>query len=170
MRTEKKIERMRKKKNNKASVTSFLLLVSDGLEAPEFCPFAPRSPGSQEFWGAWGYRSINTQERDMCLLSFLSTLPFPVNLPFLLFFPPALFILFIYFSLGTHTQPYISTVVKCQNLFLQRVFLFHFFFSSACVLVCPFSLRVWANVVSGYTVSCHWVWGGGSLLACSSMA
>lgn len=152
-------------------MTSFLLLVSDGLEVPEFCPFAPRSPGSQEFWGAWGYRSINTQERDMCLLSFLSTLPFPVNLPFLLFFLSSspFYFIYLFFTGYTHSTLHLYSSKLPESVSAAGV-LVSYFFSSACVLVCPFSLRVWANVVSGYTVSCHWVWGGGSLLACSSMA
>lgn len=43
MRTEKEIERMREK-NNETSITSFFLSkVSDGLEAPEFCPLPQES-------------------------------------------------------------------------------------------------------------------------------
>lgn len=37
---------------------------------------------------------------------------------------------------------------------------------SAYVFVCSRGQRVCVSVMSGYAVSCHWLWGGGGVLTC----
>jgi hypothetical protein len=50
-----------KGKYDETSATSFFLLkVSDGLEAPEFCPLPSGVLGLRSVGGEWGYSSSHT--------------------------------------------------------------------------------------------------------------
>lgn len=111
-----------------------------------------------------------TARKETCtfFLSFLLLLSLSIFLFFFLFLLPIFILFYFFFTQYTH-----STLNLHNSKLLESV-------SAACVLVSVFLCllvylfvrlvrgcgRMWW---SGYTVSCHWVWGGGSLLACCSM-
>lgn len=119
-------------------------------------PFPPRVLGLRSAGGVCG-----TVPLTPCEVSFSLSLSLLTFLFFLHSHPA--------FSSLTHNLH--SAYHTCINDLLKICFCSQCFILYVCLYTC---LSIWykgpVNVMSGYIVSCHWVWSDGSLLACSCRA